>query len=98
MVWVAERRYTPNNQDHTQGILPNLRTHELEGQVDVFGLFILDPFVQVARHEHAVVLQPSTLRKHRLELGLVQIQTTSFGDSVLVVLEASQSVSMDPIK
>lgn len=80
--------YPPNNQDDTQRILPNLRTHELEGKVDIIGLFILDPFLQVPRHKHAVVLQPSTLREHRLKLGLVQIQTTSFDDSVLVILEA----------
>lgn len=44
--------------------------------------------MQVPRHKHAVVLEPSALRQHRLERGFVQIQTTRFGDSVFIVLEA----------
>lgn len=82
-------RHAPNDQHDTQWILADPGAHELERQFDIIGLLILDPFVQVPRHKHAVVLEPSALGEHRLEGGFVQIQTARLGDPVFVVLETA---------
>ena len=84
---MESRVNAPDNQHATQRILPNLRVHKFKGKVDILGLLILGPFVQIPRHKHTVVLEPSALRNHGLELGLVEVRTAGFGDSVFIVFE-----------
>lgn len=78
----------PDNQHTSQGILSNLGVHQLEVEVDIWGLLILDPFVQVARGEDNVVQHPSDLRELGLEPRLVQIAGAGLEDLFLMVLDA----------
>ena len=88
----APRRKTniPNHQHTAKRILANLRVHKLEGEVDVGGLLILDPFVQVAGGEDDVIEQPTALGNLGLESRLVQVEGTGLDDLLLVVLEPAR--------
>lgn len=81
-------RNVPNDQHTTQGVLPDRGAHELEGKIHILRLLILDPFVEVASSEDDIIEQPTALGDLNLEARLVQVLSASFGDLVLVVLDA----------
>lgn len=78
----------PNNQDATQGILADLGTGKLVGELDVLGLLILDPFGEIPANEDNVVKQPGTLGHDGLKERPVQIQSQSLMDLVDTILDA----------
>lgn len=77
----------PNNQHTSKGVLSDLGAHKLEGEINIRGLLILDPFVQIARGENDVVHKPLALREIRLEPRLVQVLFTGFEDEFLIILD-----------
>lgn len=80
----------PNHQHDTQRILANLRVHELKRQINVLGLLILDPFVQIPSHKDNVILHPSVLGELGLEARLVQVCCEGGGDFLLVVFQTAK--------
>lgn len=87
-------RDIPNDQHTSQGILADLRVHELEGEIDVVGLFVSHPSVQVAGGENNVVQDPAALGEICLEPRLVEVLLASLKDELLVVLNARWSLVM----
>lgn len=83
----SKRKNIPNNQDATQRILADLGTGKLKGEVDIFGLLILDPFGEIAANEDNVIKQPGTLRHDGLKERPVQIETQSLMDLVDTILD-----------
>lgn len=77
----------PNDQYCAEGILSDLGVHELEGQVDIRGLLVLNPFVKVAGGEDNVVEQPSTFADLGFETGLVQVLGAGLDDLLHIVLD-----------
>lgn len=84
----------PNNQHTTKGILADLGAHKFEGKIDIRGLLVLNPLVQVACGENNVVQKPSALREVRLEPRLVQVLLTGLEDELLIILDAVGSLVM----
>lgn len=90
-------RDIPNNQHTSKGVFADLRVHELEGKVDIAGLFILNPLVQVARGEHDVVKQPTALGEVCLEPRLVQVLFAGLKNEFLIILD-SRGMSVMALK
>lgn len=80
----------PNDQHSTQRILSNLRAHELEGEINIGGLLILGPFVQVTRREDNVVQEPSALSEVGLEPRLVQVLGAGLHNILLIIFDAGK--------
>lgn len=78
----------PNHQHTSQRILPDLRVHEFEHQVNILRLLILDPFPQIASGKDNIILNPSNLSRHNLESGLAQVQSEGIEDLLFSVLDA----------
>lgn len=83
----------PDDQDAAERILANLGLHELESELNIDGILILHPLVQVASGENNVIQQPSTLGNFRLEARLVQVLCASLNNLLLMVLDATQKVN-----
>lgn len=75
----------PNDQHGTQGILSDLGIHELEGEINIVGLLILGPFVQVARREDNVVQEPPALCEVGFEPRLVQVLGAGLHNGLLII-------------
>lgn len=85
----------PNDQHGTQRILSDLRAHELEGEINIGGLLILGPFVQVACCEDNVVQEPSALSKVGLEPRLVQVLGAGLHNILLIIFDAGKVLLID---
>jgi len=80
----------PDDQHATQWFFPDLRADKLEREIDILGLLILDPFLQVAGHEDDLVLEPSDVADVGLEDGLPQVAAERIDDQAFAVLDTGE--------
>lgn len=88
-----EEQNLPDHQHTAEGILLDLRAHELEREVDIRGLLILYLFMQVTSGEDDIVEQSAALGDFSLETRLAQVLGAGLHDLLLMVLNATENVN-----